>query len=1482
MGKSNKKGKGASADKGKNSNAPKCTCDHPFNCACGNRPPRPSRGHKWDPETQQWGGKGHKQKGASGQVSSAGKQAQTTAVGQTNVAQWQKLPSTILRDYCQKQRRPPPKFKELLNDHTKTNFKVRVIVPDGKDSNKDLILRPARPVGNEEQAREEASLLALLQLTPSLPHERKLPEPYKTTWLAAVQAQKDAQESRNNMPKGNRGGDSKPAASTTGSGGKGNNKASSNTNLALGSTFTSHADRRKRQEEKKRQRNARIRKHEAIRMANRNHPVFLSATLRQQIQRLLKGDTNLMLEDSADDAPLEPYQSDRQGYVEERLHQEGFTKRQARKAFEEQSKTKKHANDSDDEELWERLYDDCLQWLCIHLDEDQLPEGFDPRGATLEIVSNASVTKTATGSTAKADAPAVSPELQQFAKNHGLVEQDLALIAKSATGKSLEDALWTKVCELAEVNLADGDSCADADENKQMFEEEMEAMEAIFPSDCTVTSANGLSNIVIKTPEELVLTLVVPSEQYPSVFPQKVIVTGNWPSKVGLSFTVELVKFVSTLSLGEPMLFEIYGQIQLLFQTLDELPVVSLSPQGDSAAQTKQSTQSKGTASKPSNGKQFTPKHRMHKVQKRPRARGEFWSTLPAKAPPATAFPKIDKDLHNIRAQLPAGKARGDFLERVKEAESLSRVVLVTGDTGCGKTTQIPQFILENAPRESKIVVAQPRRLAATGVAARVAQERGEGKVGTGSVGYVVRGDSAYCKNTRLLFCTFGILLRQLQCKGALDCITHVVLDEVHERNLDCDVLMALLRKALSSSPNLRVILMSATLDADRFAAYWGDKTPRMHIPGRTFPVEDYFLENVLDLTGYIPPKKKKKRYFYSNSQPRQRKSTPWNDSEMSDPEDQEEEEGKEASKSTGNFGGNVPPLEERVKRVDESSVDYDMLGQLVRYLIQKNIMGRGGSILVFLPGAPEINQAKAVVGKITGGLNVSLLPLHGGLQPKDQNAVFRSYGGVTKVILSTNVAETSITIPDCTVVIDSCREKQSTYDPANRMPMLIEHFASKASLKQRRGRAGRVRSGKCYKLISKETHAKLRDHTAPEITRCALDQTLLSLMFLGVERGNGSFIKTLLDPPAQESLDAAIFSLWKVGALEHSSNNDELDLTPLGMHLAGIPAPPVVGKMLIMGSILGCRRAALAMASAISAGRSPFLKIDLRGKQDTPDYAKQQRVLEERAKLFERSGNSDHAMLATAFIEWEGLRTGGGERKRYCESVGLSFNGMRDILQLVNQYDSSLRAAGYGRSAESDCNAHSYRILRTCAISSMAPGQLVRLHRPSTKYADTAEGAREKDGVAREMKFFVRNQEATLVPWKSKSNDDSSQKEERVFIHPSSALFSVGNYNCPWLVYHSMVKTSKPFLRDATECSAYALLLFGGQLDVQARNDTIVIDNWVKLSANARIGALIHGLRSRMDDLLEQKINDPNILISETPEMRLIVKLLITDGLGS
>jgi ATP-dependent RNA helicase DHX57 len=328
------------------------------------------------------------------------------------------------------------------------------------------------------------------------------------------------------------------------------------------------------------------------------------------------------------------------------------------------------------------------------------------------------------------------------------------------------------------------------------------------------------------------------------------------------------------------------------------------------------------------------------------------------------------------------------------------------------KTTQIPQFILEENTQSAKIVVAQPRRLAATGVAGRVAEERGETRPGVGSVGYVVRGDTAVCRDTRLLFCTFGILLRQLQSDGALDSISHIVIDEVHERNLDGDILMGLLRESLDTNPHLNVILMSATLDADRFAVYWGN-SPRLHIPGRTFPVQDYMLEDVLERTGYNPPKRKRKQgqFNRSNWSHSNCKLTPWNDSEKTDDEDEVGEDGDEdtendpAASEEAQSHPNVS-LEERVRRVDQESVDYHLLGLLVKHIVQSKEMG-DGSILVFLQGVGEISQAQTIIAKITRGIPLLLLPLHGSLHPKDQLAVFRKATGQVKVILSTNVSWT-------------------------------------------------------------------------------------------------------------------------------------------------------------------------------------------------------------------------------------------------------------------------------------------------------------------------------------------------------------------------------------------------------------------------------------------------------------------------------------------
>lgn len=272
------------------------------------------------------------------------------------------------------------------------------------------------------------------------------------------------------------------------------------------------------------------------------------------------------------------------------------------------------------------------------------------------------------------------------------------------------------------------------------------------------------------------------------------------------------------------------------------------------------------------------------------------------------------------------------------------------------------------------------------------------------------------------MFCTTGVLLRQLQNEGALDCLTTIVVDEVHERNLDGDVLLGLLKQLLPACPHLRVVLMSATLDTERFKNYWGSTpVPHIHIPGRTFPVTDFMLEDVLSLTGYIPSKKPKGKKKPNGPSTRS-KSSSWNDSEKSDEEIRDEKDDtaqKGPSSASGTSHG--IPIADLVKRVDETSPDVDLICRLVRHLVENKNPADDGSILVFLSGAPEIKEAEETIKRGTKGLPITLFPLHGGLQPKEQNRVFHpAQLGFTKVVLSTNVAETSVTIPDCVIVIDA------------------------------------------------------------------------------------------------------------------------------------------------------------------------------------------------------------------------------------------------------------------------------------------------------------------------------------------------------------------------------------------------------------------------------------------------------------------------------
>lgn len=671
-------GKDKPSKKGAASSAPpKCNCDHPFNCDCGNRPERPSRGHKWDPEMQQWGGKGHKQKGG-GQAAVVGVEAQTTTVGKTKIAQWQRLPSQVLDEQVRKEGRPPAKYKQI------GSYKFRVIIQDAKLARRggehDIILMPSNNVDNQEQAKEEAALLALLHLTPTLPHELKLPEPYKTTWIHAVRAAKDQKKAdllkRKSTPNQALETTKLLESMATPTNNISSDGAKASTNLAFGNSFMSLAEKRKQQQSKRSEQNSRIRKHDAIRNANRDHQVFMSAKLRKMIENLLRGNEvhweELDGQNEGDDT-----ENDVKAYVTARLHSEGFTQSQAKTSFGQIK------NVNDNEEFWERMYDECLQWLCIHLDENQLPEGFDPRGRMLAVVAAPS-----SNSQNQRDSEA-SPRVQALASKFGLTLADASFVL-SCKMPSADDSVWNTFLRTANASLTTEVSANSGAENQEIAEDELEALEAIFsPEELSVKKNDGVTTISIKLPEDdnkLTVEIITQNAMYPSIHPCRILVSGCWSKPVGAAVQIELIHIVAALPIGDPMIFEIVGHLQRLLQSAadGELPVVALS---STSLLRSTETMTKNIGKEQQRDKLSGSRgSRTPRIQ-RPREKSSFWCQSPKQTPPATAFPDTGLAMKMARSSLPAAKARSEFLSVMKKADRCGRVVLVTGDTGCGKVT---------------------------------------------------------------------------------------------------------------------------------------------------------------------------------------------------------------------------------------------------------------------------------------------------------------------------------------------------------------------------------------------------------------------------------------------------------------------------------------------------------------------------------------------------------------------------------------------------------------------------------------------------------------------------------------------------------------------------------------------------------------------------------------------------------------------------
>ncbi|KAI4941580.1 hypothetical protein J4E91_010611 [Alternaria rosae] len=599
------------------------------------------------------------------------------------------------------------------------------------------------------------------------------------------------------------------------------------------------------------------------------------------------------------------------------------------------------------------------------------------------------------------------------------------------------------------------------------------------------------------------------------------------------------------------------------------------------------------------------------------------------------------------RMNLPVFHFRDEILSTVDK----NQVTIICGETGCGKSTQIPAFVLEHELSQGKackVYCTEPRRISAISLAQRVSEELGEGPKDLGSirslVGYAIRLESKTSSQTRLVYATVGVVLRMLESPGGLQEVTHLVIDEVHERSIDTDFLLVILRSLMERRPELKVILMSATVDAARFSRYLND-APILTVPGRTFPVQTRYLEDAVELTHYAGASDATKAAAMS---------------------DNDEDDGITSDKSgiPNKLPGYSQLTRDVLSNYDEYAIDYDLITRLIETVAFDPQLSRFSSaILVFLPGLAEIRQLNDILASHPSfKADWYVYPLHSTISSEDQQAAFLvPPPGVRKIVLATNIAETGVTIPDITCVVDTGKHKEMRFDERRQLSRLTQSFISRANAKQRRGRAGRVQEGLCFHLFTKYRHDNLMaEQQTPEMLRLSLQDLVMRVKICKL----GDIEATLaqaLDPPSSRNIRRAIDALVEVDALTPSE-----ELTPLGRQIAKLPLDAHLGKLVLLASTFACVDVAITIAAIVSS-KSPFL---------TPFQQKQRADI---ARLAFKKGDSDLLTTYNAYRAWKAVcTTPGRSEMQFCHKNFLSPQNLGNIEDLKAQLFSSLVDAGF------------------------------------------------------------------------------------------------------------------------------------------------------------------------------------------------------------
>ncbi|XP_055370241.1 probable ATP-dependent RNA helicase DHX34 isoform X2 [Betta splendens] len=767
------------------------------------------------------------------------------------------------------------------------------------------------------------------------------------------------------------------------------------------------------------------------------------------------------------------------------------------------------------------------------------------------------------------------------------------------------------------------------------------------------------------------------------------------------------------------------------------------------------------------------------------------------------------------------------YRDRIVELVRSHPVVVVAGDTGCGKSTQVPQYLLSAG--FNNVACTQPRRIACISLAKRVSFES------LNQYGSKIQQDKT---------------LAQYEV---------VIVDEVHERHLHCDFLLGVLRSLLSDRPDLRLILMSATINIKLFSDYF-NSAPVLQVPGRLFPIQVIYQP--------IPPEEQPSR------------------SEKLDPR----------------------PYLRILQGIDQ------------RYPPEER-----GDLLLFLSGVAEISSIQeACQVYATHTRRWIVLPLHSTLSLAQQDKVFDiAPPGVRKCIISTNIAETSVTIDGVRFVVDSGKVKEMSFDPKAKMQRLQEFWISRASSEQRKGRAGRTGPGVCYRLYAESDYDAFAPYPVPEIHRVALDSLILQMksMSLGDPL---SFV--FIDPPPAASIQTAVTYLKEQGALDN-----HCELTSIGSLLAQLPVDVVIGKMLVLGSLFNLVEPVLTVAAALSV-QSPFL----RSSQQNPDCATARQPL--------HSNQGDPFSLLNTFNAWVEVKgeRGGGSRK-WCRRRGLEEQRLYEMVNLRRQFKDLLRSHELLESEDCTSSSGDRGQRRERITERRKLHQMKRDHeqQEGTKRkvlkleegqdgefssgSDTEEAGRRKkskessgqDVDIQEVKFKLRHNVTELQEAVGVSQDLSSRQQallklllcrglypqlalpdehnstrkdsDQVFhtknkhgvvVHPTSVFASdpevlqVPEDNASemgsdkkdsskhqLLAFVTLLETNKPYLSNCVRVPALqALLLVANSVDSNADCTRLVIDGWLEVELREAEEALkvlssALTLRAEWERMLQAKL---------------------------